>query len=299
MWCKNCNKNTTEKICAQCGQPTLADIPLEIQWCDHCKVPIIKEINDKDKDACPLCGQKTKYLCKDIRPVFPEERLLIEILIGKPLAWLDKTVWCNNNRYYIDGKAKTISFSQYNNEEIIQKVIREIGKYSAQNNDINFYKSIVRFCDANKSRFYNIANEAKEFINFESAKYGLDQIAISFSGGKDSTVVADLVTKALSNPYLVHIYGDTTLEFPLSYEYVARYRKNNPKAIVRTAKNREQEFYDVCEDIGPPARMMRWCCTMFKTGPITRTINSLFKDKKILTYYGIRKSESLSRRKYD
>ena len=97
----------------------------------------------------------------------------------------------------------------------------------------------------------------------------------------------------------MHIFGDTTLEFPLTYEYEKRFRKQNPKAIIKVAKNKEQDFYKVCEDIGPPARMMRWCCSMFKTGPITRVINNLFKDTQILTFYGIRKHESVSRSKYD
>ena len=85
----------------------------------------------------------------------------------------------------------------------------------------------------------------------------------------------------------------------MTIEYAKRYRENNPKAIFKVAKNREQDFYNVCEDIGPPARMMRWCCSMFKTGPITRVLNSLYRDKYILTFYGIRKSESVSRSKYN
>lgn len=43
-------------------------------------------------------------------------------------------------------------------------------------------------------------------------------------------------------------------------------------------------FYDVCSDIGPPARMMRWCCSMFKTGPITRVLNNLYRNQQILTF---------------
>ena len=97
---------------------------------------------------------------------------------------------------------------------------------------------------------------------------------------------------------MVHIYGDTTLELPYTLEYVERFRANNPKTIFKVAKNKEQNFYDVCEDIGPPARMLRWCCTMFKTGPISRVLNSLYRDKDILTFYGIRKCESVSRSKY-
>ena len=97
----------------------------------------------------------------------------------------------------------------------------------------------------------------------------------------------------------MHIFGNTTLEFPLTIEYAKRYRQNHPQSIFKTAENREQVFKDVCVDIGPPARMMRWCCSMFKTGPITRVINSLYRNQRILTFYGIRKSESVSRSKYN
>ena len=85
----------------------------------------------------------------------------------------------------------------------------------------------------------------------------------------------------------------------MSYEYAQRFRKNNPRCIFKVSKNKDQEFYDVAKKIGPPARMLRWCCTMFKTGPITRTINGIFRDKQILTFYGIRKNESTSRSKYN
>ena len=108
-----------------------------------------------------------------------------------------------------------------------------------------------------------------------------------------------MAARALSDPSLVHIFGDTTLEFPLTMEYAQRFRKNNPKAIFKVAKNKEQNFYKVCEDIGPPARMLRWCCSMFKTGPITRVLNSMYRDRDILTFYGIRKCESVSRSKYN
>ena len=75
--------------------------------------------------------------------------------------------------------------------------------------------------------------------------------------------------------------------------------ENHPFAIFQNAVNDEQNFFDVCEDIGPPARMMRWCCSMFKTGPISRVISSLYRNQKILTFYGIRKSESVTRSKYN
>ena len=87
----------------------------------------------------------------------------------------------------------------------------------------------------------------------------------------------------------------TLLELPVTVEYVFGYRKSHSMAIFRTAKNDEQVFNDVCEYISPPVRVMRWFCSMFKTGPIARVINGLYRSQQILTFCGIRKSESVSR----
>ena len=45
---------------------------------------------------------------------------------------------------------------------------------------------------------------------------------------------------------------------------------------------------------------MRWCCTIFKTGAINRKIETIYANKtKVLSFQGIRRSESNSRNKYD
>ena len=299
MWCKTCNREVSNDICEICGNKTQEDIPVQIQWCSHCKTPIIRALNDIDINVCPLCKGETKYLTTDIRPAFPEERLLFEILKDCPMEFKDKSVWVNNNKYYVDGQSYSISSKELK-EADPDKVRDLLEKYKEQNEKENkFEEHIQTFIQANEARLNYIKAEAFEFIKKEAGKFSEEQLAISFSGGKDSTVVADLVVRALSNPSIVHIYGDTTLELPLSYEYAQRFRKNNPRCIFKVSKNRDQEFYDVAKKIGPPARMLRWCCTMFKTGPITRTINGIFRDKQILTFYGIRKNESTSRSKYN
>ncbi len=298
MWCKTCNKEAFSETCDFCGNKTEPDIPSEVFWCSECKVPIVKYANDIGKDICSICGKKTKYMCADIRPVFPEERLLIEILTAKAFKYIDKSVWCSNNRYYINGKPKVVSVKTYDKVDI-DNIIKELDEHKGKNTYEHFNNFMSVFIKANGERLNCLKSEAFDFICDSAKKYPLENIVISFSGGKDSSVVADLVVRALSNPSLVHIFGDTTLEFPLTMEYTERFRKNNPKCILKTAKNKEQDFYKVSEDIGPPARMMRWCCSMFKTGPITRIINNLYRDKSILTYYGIRKYESVSRSKYN
>lgn len=299
MWCKHCNITVNDSKCPVCGNIAVEDIPVEIYWCSKCKVPVIQDALRGRNDICHKCGSKTEYLASDIRPVFPEERLLLELLLGKkPNAYIQKSVWAINSRYYIDGKAIALSSGLYKTASI-DNISAKLDKYSHSNSYAYFNEFMNSFVEANKARLNYIKDEAVRFVKGEAAKFSEENIVVSFSGGKDSTVTADIVIKALSNPAIVHIFGDTTLEFPYTLEYAQKYREEHPRAIFKIARNNEQVFMDVCEDIGPPARMMRWCCSMFKTGPITRVINSLYRNQQILTFYGIRKTESVSRSKYN
>ena len=298
MWCKVCERETEAEHCEVCGSLTEADVPVEIYYCQNCQIPIVVSVNEKsDKICCPNCGVRIKRLCKDLRPVFPEERLLLEILVAKPLAYLEKSVWACGSRYYIDGKSMAVPlkvFAEADTKEIRQ----ELEKWHSQNSYEHFEAQIKRFVAANAKRLTAMKEEAFRFIRETAAKFPQEQIVLSFSGGKDSTVTADLAVRALANPSLVHIFGNTTLEFPMTMAYAERFRKCHPQAIFKVAQNNEQNFYEVCSDIGPPARMLRWCCTMFKTGPITRALTSLFRGQRVLTFYGVRKFESVSRSKY-
>jgi 3'-phosphoadenosine 5'-phosphosulfate sulfotransferase (PAPS reductase)/FAD synthetase and related enzymes len=289
----------SEKKCPVCGSGTVEDIPVEIYWCSKCKIPVIQNISQVDKGVCPRCENSMKYMATDIRPVFPEERLLLEILLNKkPNEYIDKSVWAVNSRYYIEGKSVSLPSTLFKSADAYD-IAKKLEAHRNDNSYTFFDKTIKRFVEANTSRLHYLKDEAYRFVNHEASKYPEENVVISFSGGKDSTATADIVIKSLSNPSLVHIFGDTTLEFPYTTEYANRYREDHPQAIFKIARNNEQVFMDVCEDIGPPARMMRWCCSMFKTGPITRVINSLYRNQQILTFYGIRKSESVSRSKYN
>lgn len=298
MWCKHCANETENDVCELCGQKTDHETPSAVHWCANCNIPIIRFINEVGKEICPLCGGEAQYLVADLRPVFPEERLLLEILIAKPFDFINKSVWASNNRYYIDGKVKTISKSIYQSRKP-DEIIKLLKDNAEQNSYSYFESNIENFLAANQGRLNYIFDEACRFIKGAAKGYQHENIVLSFSGGKDSTVTADLATRAIANPSLVHIFGDTTLEFPSTMEYVKRFRANNRKAFFMVARNNDQNFMDVASDIGPPARMMRWCCSMFKTGPITRVLNKIYDDKHILTFYGIRKCESVSRSKYD
>ncbi|MBU3093433.1 phosphoadenosine phosphosulfate reductase family protein [Clostridium sp. CF011] len=289
--CKSCNIDCETSECPICHGRTNAES--KIYWCNHCNVPIFDE-------KCDECGENAEVLTTDLRPVFPEERLLLEILIGEPLKYINSSVWnSTGNRYIVDGERLKLTITELTKKDS-KIVIEQLNKYKNQNNYDYFNNNIEKFIRANRRRFNLNVSEATEFINKVSAGYELDELFISFSGGKDSTVTQDLVVKALSEPKIIHIFGDTTLEFPLTYEYLKRFRKNNGYTPMLTAKNKEKDFYNLCDTLGPPSRVMRWCCTIFKTGPITRKMSATFRDKKkIITFHGIRRSESNSRSKYD
>ena len=264
-----------------------------IYWCRQCNVPLYG-------NRCSRCGMEAKKLTTDVRPVFPEERLLIEIILQKPFEFLKKSVWNGTgNHYFVDGKK--IAFSVKELKKInADEVRRQYEKYSTQNTYCYFDEMTGRFIEANKERYEYITQEAGNYIRKAVGEFGAMDMFVSFSGGKDSTVTSNLVLRALSTPQIMHIFGDTTLEFPFTYTYVERFKKNHPKTPVISARNKEKDFEELCKLIGPPSRVMRWCCTVFKTGTIQKKIRSLYRDKKqILTFYGIRRSESVSRSKYE
>ena len=308
MWCRVCEIETTDEVCSVCGYPTISENlgsvdNTVVHYCHNCNTPIIFRANDTLLGKCPICNGKADYLAKDMRPVFPEERLLLELLLNEtPGAYEDKSVWASNSRYYVNGKPTAFSSSTFR-EADTDKLIKQLEEnHYLVLSDSKAYKifenQIETFKKANKRRLDFIKDEAISFVKHAASNFEQEQIVLSFSGGKDSTATADVVIKALGNPTLTHIFGDTTLEFPQTYEYAQRYKENHPLAEFRISKNTDQDFNKVCEDIGPPARMMRWCCSMFKTGPITRIMNRKYGNKQILTFYGIRKVESTARSKY-
>ena len=291
--CTKDNIRTKSSVCPVCGDRTELE-KSDIYWCENCKVPLY------DK-TCECCGDKGRRITTDIRPVFPEERLLLEILLDKEIGTYDNSsVWnCAGNKYLIDGERIKFSVKDLK-EKNADKVREQYEKFADAISYDSFNLYMDKFVSANKSRYEYIVKEAVDYIKESTKNYTTKDMFVSFSGGKDSTVTSSLVMRALSEPKVLHIFGDTTLEFPETIEYVKRFKKENPYTPVVSSKNKDKDFQELCKLVGPPSRVMRWCCTIFKTGSIQRKIKSLFRNKdKIITFYGIRRSESASRNKYE
>lgn len=291
--CRNDNIKTKSSTCPVCGERTELE-KSDIYWCDNCKVPLFQS-------ECECCSEKGTRITTDIRPVFPEERLLLEILLDeKPGTYEKDSVWnCSGNKYLIDGKRIKFSVKELKNKNVAD--IRSKYEEASKNISYEYFEQYAdKFVQANRSRYEFIVREAVDYIKNSTKDYTAKDMFVSFSGGKDSTVTSDIVMRALSEPKILHIFGDTTLEFPETMKYVDRFKKEHPQTPVLSSRNKDKDFEELCKLVGPPSRVMRWCCTIFKTGAIQRKIKTLFRNKnKIITFYGIRRSESASRSKYE
>lgn len=280
--------------CRLCNSREHVEISSRLYWCDTCRIPLYE-------DFCPLCHSRAREFVGDCRIVYPEERLLLELILGRePGSLQDASVWNGNgNHYYIDGVKVPLQIGGLRRLDAARLREQYAAEQGRQHSE-PFEKMISRFVRANQARFRALEQEAMQYIRDVASDYAEEEMFISFSGGKDSTVVADLVRRAMANAKLVHIFGDTTLEFPETYRYIEEYRKAWPLAYMISVKNEDKDFFKLCGQLGPPSRVMRWCCTVFKTGALNRGIESVFRHSpRILSFQGIRRSESVGRSKYE
>lgn len=280
---------------------------LGIYWDQEKNIPIIL---DKNLDDIKIKKKKLIEVAQDLRPVFLEEKHLLRVLFNLEEDIYYKSVWCTKlGRYIVDGTPFRKS---------IIKKISELEEFEVFRKKVLNFEKIDKMIEKEKEIFQNFIEENREHMsmllnsterddegNFIGAypfieevlkKYSTRIPMVSFSGGKDSTVVSHLVRKALNNQSILHIFGDTTLELPLTYKYVERFKEENPMTPFFDEKNEENNFFQMCKEIGPPSRVKSWCCSIFKTGPMGTTLTNF--DEDFLTFYGVRRKESASRSKY-
>lgn len=130
----------------------------------------------------------------------------------------------------------------------------------------------------------------------------LDCFHVAFSGGKDSIVLLELVTRALPRSAFMVIFGDTGMEFPDTYKAV--------KQVAARCKDEGIAFYTAKSHFtpeeswklfGPPSRVLRWCCTVHKSVPQTLKIREILgkRDYTGMDFVGVRGHESAARSEYE
>lgn len=132
----------------------------------------------------------------------------------------------------------------------------------------------------------------------------IDLVIASFSGGKDSQVVLDLVSRVIPSTEFRVIYADTGYELPSSLELYDRvkdyYSAIYPALGFHKAQNHQPVLY-YWDEMDSPSKIHRWCCSVMKTAPLYRLlkeINGTGRQPNVLAFEGVRAEESSTRSQY-
>ena len=115
-------------------------------------------------------------------------------------------------------------------------------------------------------------------------------LTVSFSGGKDSLVVLDIVSSVTKD--FTAIFIDTGLEHPETRGYVQRLAKERGFRLLTAHAG--EAFDENFPTFGPPAKDFRWCCKVCKLAPASKIIEEKFPDGTV-TVEGNRRLESFAR----
>lgn len=117
-----------------------------------------------------------------------------------------------------------------------------------------------------------------------------DKVAVSFSGGKDSLVALDLAIRVGIRKV---VFCDSTIEFEETKRFVKQVEKfyGINIDIVRAPVT----FFEMVKHVGLPSRVFRWCCDVFKFGPLS---NYAIRKNLYGFITGLRMQESKKRSGY-
>jgi len=256
---------------------------------------------DEEINGILLTDKTDNEVINSARPVFYEEL----DLLGFNKYWSypksrEPLLWAIRRRYYYKGimVAEAKGGNIFEEPEII---INEGGK-----NLILEPVDVGLMVAKNEEVLFTLENEAMDFVEhtYKIYKNKVDCFSVAFSGGKDSQVVLDIVSRIIPPDEYLVIFTDTTMELPCTYEAVEKsketYQKLYPDLRFCTAKH-EEEAIELWKKFGPPSRIHRWCGSVCKTAPFVRLVKEIHKGSnqpEILVFDGVRAEESSRRNEY-
>ena len=239
---------------------------------------------------------------KEPRPVYYKEL----DMLGFDRYWdyeKDDTypyMWAEANTYWYRGRkvAQTKGGSCYEAPEIILNDEAEPAGQKLR------FVDIPTMVKKNELIMEGLVQETiKKVYNTYIEYFGkVDVFYVAFSGGKDSVVALDIVQRALPHNAFKVLFGDTGMEFPDTYDCVNR--------ISEYCKDHEIEFLRAKSELtpdqtwgcfGPPAVTNRWCCSVHKTSPQVRLLQSVTGISNFtgMAFTGVRGDESIARSEYE
>ncbi|PKM79168.1 MAG: hypothetical protein CVU88_07170 [Firmicutes bacterium HGW-Firmicutes-13] len=251
-------------------------------WCENCGVPLLRK-------KCENCGYEGVSICSDLKPIFNEECRFLEKETSKKLpaqSW-HNGLWIRHKTIWFNGE-KLLRLSANGKPTIAKGYPYKDSLYKGYITPNIIYK-------ANKVTLDKLEKEAILFIKDIIKSHPERKPIVSFSGGKDSTVVSYLVRKALMTNRILHIFGDTTIEYPDTYNYIKKFSRHNG-VIPFYTQSSNHSFLKMCNLLSPPSMLNSWCCSVFKASPISEMIKKLNNKGGVISFEGVRRKESARRR---
>ncbi len=144
--------------------------------------------------------------------------------------------------------------------------------------------------DANRGVIERRVEEAISFIKEQVEKHK-GNVAVSYSGGKDSLATLSLVMEAGIKPEMFFI--NTGIELPETVENAEMVAEHF--SLPLTVADAGDAFWRALEYFGPPGKDHRWCCKTCKLGPTVQTVKNDFGGDD-LSFIGQRAYESQQRK---
>lgn len=179
-------------------------------------------------------------------------------------------------------------------------------------NHMNMEDNVPTSLQGIASRLANV----REVIMNEYRKEHSDPWIVAYSGGKDSTLLLQLVWEVIlslapeERRRIIHVIGnDTLVESPLIIDHLRKSIKDIRESAEKMDMPIITQITEPCVDqtfwacvIGrgyiPPTRNFRWCTDRMKIQPTNRLIKHIIaRHKRAVLLVGTRRSESQNRRR--
>ncbi len=238
------------------------------------------------------------------RPVYVEELKMLELdkVFNLPKENVP-VCWEIDRKYYYYGEmiAETQKGNIYEDPAVI--ISEEYRGRSLKPIDIEM------LVQNNKESLEVAEDEAMDFIKLKYEEYQKNKkiagFVVAFSGGKDSQVTLDLVSRVIPHGNFKTVFTNTGMELPCTIDLMESteefYRKKFPDFKVEKAESKKSAL-EMWKNYGPPSRMNRWCCSVLKTALFGRKMKELLEETsqpRLVVFEGVRNDESSKRAAYN
>ena len=221
-------------------------------WCINCHIPLLKEL-------CLNCIEPGREIVSDLKPVFKEEyQYYKDVAVNRQKIseiFFPKILYRHRNRLISDVSKGSTHF-KIKIQQNVSDDMMEVGEFAIfleENPKIKGRSKIQKYfledpiyidklIKGNLNYLQEIESEAINFIKSISKKYSKYFKLSSFSGGKDSTVVAALVQKAIGNIPIV--FSDTGIEYSETETYVRTHGNDYGELLFLDC---EVNFLEMCK----------------------------------------------------